>query len=135
MHVCRDLRSLQMVNCKVTNLENGTFMSMNELTYLELDSNSIQIITEHTFLGLSKLKTLSLKENQLAVLPPTMLKSMPELTNLDLSNNRPLRLHDDFFQGSKITHLTLSAIDLSSIPTHVSNRLSYNLKETQNIKV
>lgn len=60
---------------------------IDNLRYLKVSANSIQVIDEHAFEGIAKLETLDVSYNNISSIPLNALKPLTNLKVLDLSNN------------------------------------------------
>ncbi len=71
----------------------------NKLLKLDLQGNSIQILTKNALLGLSKIQTLNLHDSRLQTISAFSLKGMPQLKLLNLSNSQLQFLDEHILWG------------------------------------
>uniref|UniRef100_A0A8C2HKA1 Leucine rich repeat transmembrane neuronal 1 n=1 Tax=Cyprinus carpio TaxID=7962 RepID=A0A8C2HKA1_CYPCA len=95
----------------ISELREGNFVGLSQLTWLYLDHNNIEIVEENAFERLRRVKELDLSTNRIESLPNGTFRPLPNLRILDLSYNRLQSLEPDLFHGlRKLTNLHLCDI-------------------------
>ena len=132
-----ELRILHITGSPLTALQQNNFMSLPNLTWLELPENQIEAIEQRafsalkslealhlsgnrlttlqrfTFAGLGQLTELFLDKNQLKTLEPGLFEPLSQLTTLNLSANALTRINDDNLAG--LTNLEVCHLDNNRI--------------------
>ncbi|CAF0954776.1 unnamed protein product [Brachionus calyciflorus] len=105
------LQKIQLIDCSITNLDEGLFKGLKNLKSLELDENLIKEIPAKIFTENSKLEKISFKNNNLKIVDLMSFSSLSKLKILDLSNNEISEIQNRFsrqnknlinFEGNKI---------------------------------
>ncbi|KAL1023502.1 hypothetical protein UPYG_G00041610 [Umbra pygmaea] len=111
---------LSMRENNLTELHEGQFAGLSQLTWLYLDHNNIDIVEEGAFDRLRRVKELDLSTNHIESLPNGTFRPLPNLRILDLSYNRLQALEPDLFHGlRKLTNLHLRYNALKFIPVRI----------------
>ncbi|XP_016342957.1 leucine-rich repeat transmembrane neuronal protein 1-like [Sinocyclocheilus anshuiensis] len=104
----------------ISELREGNFVGLSQLTWLYLDHNNIEIVEENAFERLRRVKELDLSTNRIESLPNGTFRPLPNLRILDLSYNRLQSLEPDLFHGlRKLTNLHLRYNALKFIPVRI----------------
>ncbi|KAG7461790.1 hypothetical protein MATL_G00194840 [Megalops atlanticus] len=104
----------------LSELREGQFAGLTQLTWLYLDHNSIESVEENAFERLRRMKELDLSSNKIESLPNTTFRPMPNLRILDLSHNKLQALEPDLFHGlRKLTNLHLRYNALKFVPVRI----------------
>ncbi|XP_048876151.1 leucine-rich repeat transmembrane neuronal protein 4-like [Brienomyrus brachyistius] len=102
---------------KMLALQPFQFSHLNQLLWLYLDHNEIEIVDGRAFQGVRRLKELILSSNKIAQLHNDTFQAVPNLRNLDLSYNKLQELQPGQFQGlRKLQILHLRSNSLTGIP-------------------
>uniref|UniRef100_A0A671P8I5 Leucine rich repeat transmembrane neuronal 1 n=1 Tax=Sinocyclocheilus anshuiensis TaxID=1608454 RepID=A0A671P8I5_9TELE len=116
----------------ISELREGDFVSLSQLTWLYLDHNNIEIVEENAFERLRRVKELDLSTNRIEILPNGTFRPLPNLRILDLSYNRLQSLEPDLFHGlRKLTNLHLRYNALKFIPVLARNSFAGLFKLTE----
>nr|XP_029543241.1 leucine-rich repeat transmembrane neuronal protein 1-like [Oncorhynchus nerka] len=111
---------LSMRENNLTELREGHFAGLSQLTWLYLDHNNIDVVEEGTFDRLRRVKELDLSTNHIESLPNGTFRPLPNLRILDLSYNRLQALEPDLFHGlRKLTNLHLRYNALKFVPVRI----------------
>ncbi|XP_044581139.1 lutropin-choriogonadotropic hormone receptor isoform X1 [Cotesia glomerata] len=84
---CRNLRVLNLVNNKITEITGNKFTTLNLLHDLLLSRNGIKTIPSNAFNGLKNLQVLDLQSNEIEYIDPDAFSSCQNLKDLNLGNN------------------------------------------------
>ena len=110
----------------------GYFVSLPQLTRLDLDSNQINFVADYAFIDLSNLIWLDFWNNKLEVITVRMLKGLYILEELWLYKNHIHTLQlGCFSELTNLKHLLLNDNQLKTVPegvfypNHLPIRLSY----------
>lgn len=108
-----ELRILNITGSRLTQLRFGDFMSLPNLTWLELPGNQIESIDPRIFSDLGSLESLHLTGNRLTTLRSFTFAGLTKLTELFLDKNRLKTLERGLFEplGQLVT-LNLSGNSL-----------------------
>ncbi|KAL3885051.1 hypothetical protein ACJMK2_025149 [Sinanodonta woodiana] len=101
---------LDLSQCKISDMEDGSLLSLNELTLLNLSRNMLTNITKSQFQGAENLRKLDLSYNQLEHIFEDFCEIFPRIILVLLQGNRFKAF--DFMQISNCQYIT--EIDLSS---------------------
>ena len=82
----------------MNNISDGSFIGMNKLADLDLESNELVKFPDLTGLE-GSLQILTINNNKISVLPPERLANMSKLVNLDLRNNLLVSILDLSYVG------------------------------------
>ncbi|KAJ8706281.1 hypothetical protein PYW08_010907 [Mythimna loreyi] len=131
------IQELNLSNCEIQTLEDGSFLYLEDLSILDLSGNKIttSAINRKVFGGLlgidgprdfTKLQYLSLANNDLHTLTQDIFLFMPFLLTLDLSGN-PLAFIDQVTMGAisdlkNLRELRLSGCELDTLPEGLLRR-------------
>jgi hypothetical protein len=96
------LRQIEIHQCNISRIENGTFRNLPRLEYLDLKNNGIEMIEENAFEGLTAVKELELSSNRIHHLAVPTFLSMASLRSIDLSLNNLTRLDESLFAGNRV---------------------------------
>uniref|UniRef100_A0A8C4T7U3 Leucine rich repeat transmembrane neuronal 1 n=1 Tax=Erpetoichthys calabaricus TaxID=27687 RepID=A0A8C4T7U3_ERPCA len=86
-HNLSGIMGLSMRYNSLTELHDGQFVGLVQLTWLYLDHNHINLVEENAFHKLRRVKELILSSNKIETLPNTTFRPMPNLRHVDLSYN------------------------------------------------
>jgi Leucine-rich repeat (LRR) protein len=89
---------------QINEINEGTFDSLTNLTFLDLSNNQINEIKVKTFDSLTNLTSLFLNNNQINEIKVKTFDSLTNLTYLDLSNNQINEINEGTFDS--LTDLT-----------------------------
>ncbi|KAJ8382978.1 hypothetical protein SKAU_G00037560 [Synaphobranchus kaupii] len=104
----------------LSELRDGQFASLMQLTWLYLDHNSIEAVEENAFERLRRVKELDVSSNRIESLPNATFRPLPNLRMLDLSHNSLQALEPDLFHGlRKLTNLNLRYNALKFVPVRI----------------
>ncbi|XP_044033966.1 leucine-rich repeat, immunoglobulin-like domain and transmembrane domain-containing protein 2 [Siniperca chuatsi] len=104
-----DFTKIQIENCHLTELPQGSFSKVCSLEFLWLNFNEITLMNIKSLEGLANLTELRLQGNKLTSVPWTAFQDTPKLKILDLKHNRL-----DVLPEHALRHLpTLTYLDLS----------------------
>ncbi|XP_026109461.1 leucine-rich repeat transmembrane neuronal protein 4-like isoform X1 [Carassius auratus] len=93
------------------------FAHLNQLVWLYLDHNYINVVDRLAFQGLRRLKELILSSNKIVQLQNGTFETVPNLRNLDLSYNQLQDLMPGHFYGlRKLQNLHLRSNNINTIP-------------------
>ncbi len=122
------LKTLNLgLNPLLYTLGDHVFSGLSQLDYLDLDGNSLSILSDHLFNGLSQLKYLDLSySHRLSSLSEGMFSELNQLKYLDLSLSRlSTPLSSGVFSGlSQLTILNLSQSYLNTLSIGTFNELN-----------
>ncbi|XP_006265284.3 nyctalopin, partial [Alligator mississippiensis] len=92
-----------------------------EASSINLDKNSIKLLSERAFGTLPSLKSLSLNHNNISFITPGAFKGLPSLTELKMAHNEYIRyLHTRTFTPLKrLIKLDLADCNLFNIPDRI----------------
>lgn len=111
---------LSMRENNLTELRDGQFAGLAQLTWLYLDHNNIDLVEEGAFDRLRRVKELDLSSNRIESMPNGTFRPLPNLRILDLSYNRLQALEPDLFHGlRKLTNLQLRYNALKFVPVRI----------------
>ena len=119
IHVCSNIRSLNLAGNGISHLANGAFRKCANLRVLCLTGNAIRRITSELFMGLGRLQRLFLDKNELELIESNLFyRYLPSLETLDLSNNKITALDPNAVNDLRnLISLDLSGNKLTSIET------------------
>ncbi|KAL4618214.1 leucine-rich repeat transmembrane neuronal protein 1-like [Arapaima gigas] len=104
----------------LTELREGQFASLMQLTWLYLDHNSIELVEEDAFERLRRVKELNLSANKIETLPNSTFRPLPNLRILDLSYNNLQALEPNLFHSlRKLTTLHLRYNAIKFVPVRI----------------
>ncbi|KAJ8407499.1 hypothetical protein AAFF_G00273560 [Aldrovandia affinis] len=104
----------------LSELREGHFTGLMQLTWLYLDHNAVELVEESAFERLRRLKELDLSFNRIESLPNATFRPLPNLRILDLSYNRLQALEPDLFHGlRKLTNLHMRYNALKFVPVRI----------------
>ena len=117
-----NLRTLQLVNCKIRKIPSLAFTGLSGLVELNVEtrnsewSSMVMEMEQDAFAGLNELQKLNLTKNNLWTLPSSIFCGLASLTNLNLSTNYLQDVSDLGFASSHqiACRIPLRIIDLSS---------------------
>ncbi|KAF9408729.1 hypothetical protein HW555_011675 [Spodoptera exigua] len=131
------IRELNLSNCDIQTLEDGSFVYLEDLAVLDLSNNKISTsaINKKVFAGplgligpvnFKNMQYLSLANNDLHSLAQDLFLFMPDLLHLDLSDN-PLAFIDQVTMGAisdlkYLKELKLSNCELETLPDGLLRR-------------
>ena len=135
------ITSLDLSNAGITELKEGDFDGLTNLTTLNLGGNGLRSLIPPIIEGiyltpifrkpseifdeLTNLTTLDLSGNKLSSLPSGVFDELTNLTGLNLANNDLSSLSEDIFDElTNLTGLNLANNDLSSLPAGVFEELT-----------
>ncbi|XP_035680943.1 uncharacterized protein LOC118418911 [Branchiostoma floridae] len=111
---------LALVECGITDLEQGTVAAFPVLKSLQLDSNNLTHVKRAWFDGLKSPKlmwTLSFSHNNISIIDPTCFQNLTALTTLLLDNNALQSIDPSWFHNLKwLTQLSLRANSIKRLP-------------------
>ena len=100
----------------ITNVPAGVFSNIDECKELNLNDNKISLIENGAFIGLNNLEILSLAGNLISQLPVGVFSPLTQLTELSLNNNDLITIQYNTFPGlTNLEVLDLSANKISQI--------------------
>jgi hypothetical protein len=106
-----DLNGLIIQDCNLPTVKSGLFKAeLNNIEYLFLESNEIEVIEPKAFEHLNKLIWIVLRLNKIQTLSYRFLKNHPDLKYISLEHNQINAIHPNFFDGLP----KLKVIDLVS---------------------
>ncbi|XP_066266391.1 uncharacterized protein [Branchiostoma lanceolatum] len=79
--------TLALIDGKITDVENNTFLAFSNLNKLSLESNRLTNVKQTWFTGLEKLLVLNLFNNSIKKIKPRTFVHLTRLNVLDLENN------------------------------------------------
>ncbi|KAJ8281048.1 hypothetical protein GJAV_G00062900 [Gymnothorax javanicus] len=104
----------------LSELREGQFAGLGQLTWLYLDHNVVEVVEESAFERLRRLKELDLSYNRIETLPNATFRALPNLRILDLSYNRLQALEPDLFHGlRKLTNLHMRFNAIKFVPVRI----------------
>ncbi|XP_035273837.1 leucine-rich repeat transmembrane neuronal protein 1 [Anguilla rostrata] len=104
----------------LSELREGQFAGLMQLTWLYLDHNAVELVEESAFERLRRLKELDLSFNRIESLPNATFRPLPNLRILDLSYNRLQALEPDLFHGlRKLTNLHMRYNAIKYVPVRI----------------
>ncbi|XP_006014691.2 leucine-rich repeat transmembrane neuronal protein 1 [Latimeria chalumnae] len=104
----------------LSELHDGQFAGLMQLTWLYLDHNHIYLVEGDAFQKLRRVKELVLSSNKITHLPNTTFRPMPNLRSVDLSYNNIQALEPDLFHGlRKLTNLYLHYNAIQFVPVRI----------------
>ncbi|KAM5194541.1 leucine-rich repeat transmembrane neuronal protein 1 [Mantella aurantiaca] len=104
----------------LTELQDGQFTGLIQLTWLYLDHNHIDTIEGDAFQKLRRVKELTLSSNKITHLANHTFRPMPNLRSVDLSNNNIESLAPDLFHGlRKLTSLQMRHNAIKFVPVRI----------------
>eukprot|EP00058_Branchiostoma_floridae_P021651 XP_002607141.1 hypothetical protein BRAFLDRAFT_68065 [Branchiostoma floridae] len=83
----QEVRTLALVDAKITDVENNTFAGFARLLHLSLDSNMLTHVKQVWFTGLENLFSLALANNHIEKIEAGSFAYLDRLQYLDLENN------------------------------------------------
>lgn len=90
---CSNLTFLTLSENRIKRLPVGVFQECNNLQSIELIKNDISNVIKDTFKGLSHLIRLNLSQNNITVIYSGAFDSLPHLTILNLAHNQIQKIH------------------------------------------
>ncbi|XP_075989684.1 toll like receptor isoform X2 [Anticarsia gemmatalis] len=129
------LKYLELSECAMTGIPEGTFNGLASLTGLNLFSNNYDAINVGAFKGLNNVTTLTLNtHSHLKTIPPGVLTDLPKLTNLVIIGNVVLdSLPDGVFDGLEM--LADLKIQLNRVPLTLGSKALSNLPSLKNLTI
>ncbi|CAK1544118.1 unnamed protein product [Leptosia nina] len=113
----RDLTKLLLSVTGITHLPDNLFMDVNNLTWLNIRCNSINI-SEQLFKPLERLETLEISHNQMTNMSSNLFSHLAFLRKLSLWQSNVTWFSKDFFSGVNVLEeLDLSSNGLNELPT------------------
>ncbi|CAH3983989.1 unnamed protein product [Pieris brassicae] len=113
----RDLTKLLLSVTGTTHLPDNLFMDVNNLTWLNIRCNSINI-SEQLFKPLERLETLEISHNQMTNMSTNLFSHLAFLRKLSLWQSNVTWFSKDFFSGVNVLEeLDLSSNGLNELPT------------------
>ena len=117
-----NLRTLQLVNCKIRTIPALAFSGLSGLVELNVEtrnsewSSMVMEVEKDAFRGLNDLRKLNLTKNNLWTLPPSAFCGLASLTTLNLSTNYLQDVSDLGFASTNqiACRIPLRIVDLSS---------------------
>nr|XP_009669654.1 PREDICTED: leucine-rich repeat transmembrane neuronal protein 1 [Struthio camelus australis] len=104
----------------LSELHDGQFAGLMQLTWLYLDHNHICSVEGNAFQKLRRVKELTLSSNKITQLPNTTFRPMPNLRSVDLSYNNLQALEPDLFHGlRKLTTLHMRSNAIKFVPVRI----------------
>ncbi|NWI14369.1 LRRT1 protein, partial [Crypturellus soui] len=104
----------------LSELRDGQFAGLMQLTWLYLDHNHICSVEGDAFQKLRRVKELTLSSNKITQLPNTTFRPMPNLRSVDLSYNNLQALEPDLFHGlRKLTTLHMRSNAIKFVPVRI----------------
>ncbi|XP_043917926.1 leucine-rich repeat transmembrane neuronal protein 1 [Protopterus annectens] len=104
----------------LSELRDGQFSGLVQLTWLHLDHNHIYSVEGDAFQKLRRVKELILSSNKITELSNTTFRPMPNLRHVDLSYNNLQYLEPDLFHGlRKLTTLHLRSNAIKFVPVRI----------------
>ncbi|KAL8206586.1 UNVERIFIED_CONTAM: Leucine-rich repeat transmembrane neuronal protein 1 [Gekko kuhli] len=104
----------------LSELRDGQFTGLMQLTWLYLDHNHLCSVEGDAFQKLRRVKELTLSSNKITQLPNTTFRPMPNLRSVDLSYNSLQALEPDLFHGlRKLTTLHMRSNALKFVPVRI----------------
>ncbi|NXG20464.1 LRRT1 protein, partial [Grallaria varia] len=104
----------------LSELHDGQFTGLMQLTWLYLDHNHICSVEGNAFQKLRRVKELTLSSNKITQLPNTTFRPMPNLRSVDLSYNNLQSLEPDLFHGlRKLTTLHMRSNAIKFVPVRI----------------
>nr|XP_020501416.1 leucine-rich repeat, immunoglobulin-like domain and transmembrane domain-containing protein 1 [Labrus bergylta] len=115
-----DTSKLRIEKTAITRISSDNFHYLNNLEFLWMSFNSLNLLNVDSFRGLYNLDELRLDGNSLTSFPWESLTDMPNLRLLDLHNNKISTIPAEAIVNIKnITYLDLSSNSLNTIPADV----------------
>ncbi|CAF3326924.1 unnamed protein product [Rotaria socialis] len=108
----RSLRTLDLRNNRLEEIDDDAFDGADSLNELFLSDNNLNVITPQTFNGLKNIRTLMLRTNKLTYIKNDTFADMDALKTLSLHDNRIKCIAPGSFDRLR----SLSALDLLSNP-------------------
>ncbi|XP_040275231.1 leucine-rich repeat transmembrane neuronal protein 1 [Bufo bufo] len=104
----------------ISELQDGQFTGLMQLTWLYLDHNHIETVEVNAFQKLRRVKELTLSANKITHLANHTFRPLPNLRSLDLSYNNIQALAPDLFHGlRKLTSLQLRYNAIKFVPVRI----------------
>lgn len=119
-------------NCDISEINEGTFISMPALSTLNLSGNNLRVIRKNVFTPLTKLVDLDLSFNAIEFIDNAAFSNNRNLRKLQLANNRLETLPSKIFREIKnLNELDVSGNILTTVWAESSetNRVALNLNE------
>lgn len=115
-----DTAKLRIEKTAITRISSDNFHYLNNLEFLWMSFNSLDLLSVDSFRGLYNLDELRLDGNSITSFPWESLSDMPNLRLLDLHNNKISIIPTEATIYIKnITYLDLSSNSLTTIPADV----------------
>ncbi|XP_001364560.2 leucine-rich repeat transmembrane neuronal protein 1 [Monodelphis domestica] len=119
-HNLSGMMGLSLRYNSLSELRDGQFTGLMQLTWLYLDHNHICSVEGDAFQKLRRVKELTLSSNQISQLANTTFRPMPNLRSVDLSYNNLQALAPDLFHGlRKLTTLHMRANAIKFVPVRI----------------
>ena len=113
----QNLTSLRLDDNELSALPDGIFNKLTNLTYLNLGGNALTALPDGIFDELTNLTTLGIRSNALSALPDGLFDKLANLTMLNLSSNALTTLPTGLFDElTNLTYLNLLDNPLRSLP-------------------
>jgi len=123
--IASSLRNLDLSENKLSFIGPDSFVLLEKLQELHLDSCSVNLIHEQAFKGLHTLHLLSLNSNHLQEVPSLSFIYLSQLRSLRLNANRITHLQPHSFNGlTNLEELQLNNGSFARLPSGVFDRLS-----------
>ncbi|KAM4808441.1 leucine-rich repeat transmembrane neuronal protein 1-like [Rhinophrynus dorsalis] len=119
-HNLSSVMGLSLRYNSLSELQDGQFTGLIQLTWLYLDHNHIYTVEGNAFQKLRRVKELTLSSNKITHLANTTFRPMPNLRSVDLSNNNIQSLEPDLFHGlRKLTTLHMRYNAINFVPVRI----------------
>ncbi|XP_026574730.1 leucine-rich repeat transmembrane neuronal protein 1 [Pseudonaja textilis] len=119
-HNLSSVMGLSLRYNSLSELRDGQFTGLTQLTWLYLDHNHLYSIEAHAFQKLRRVKELTLSSNKITQLSNSTFRPMPNLRSVDLSYNNLQALEPDLFHGlRKLTTLHMRSNALKFVPVRI----------------
>eukprot|EP00058_Branchiostoma_floridae_P013927 XP_002599415.1 hypothetical protein BRAFLDRAFT_106558 [Branchiostoma floridae] len=106
---------LWFVGCNITNIEEGAFAKLPQVSTLVIWRSNVQNLRNGTFAGMEGLNRLLLLENNMTHLEGGCFDGLPRLSELILVDNLIVTLSADTFRGLQLRWLDVSANRISNV--------------------
>ncbi|XP_070612633.1 leucine-rich repeat transmembrane neuronal protein 1 [Erythrolamprus reginae] len=119
-HNLSSVMGLSLRYNSLSELRDGQFAGLTQLTWLFLDHNHLYSVEAHAFQKLRRVKELTLSSNKITQLSNSTFRPMPNLRSVDLSYNNLEALEPDLFHGlRKLTTLHMRSNALKFVPVRI----------------
>jgi Leucine-rich repeat (LRR) protein len=107
----------------------GVFQDVRDLRFLSLANNELETLPENLFVSLTNLTRLDLQHNLLTHLHSGLFRQLRNLQVLNLAGNRLTALQDNVFVSlTRLTDLTLSNNTISNLSDTAISRFAVDMK-------